>query len=34
MTTPTRDATSLGAAVPVMSPDLIRQVPEGVPARR
>ena len=33
MTTPTRDATSLGAAVPVMSPDTIRQVPEGVPAR-
>ncbi len=32
MTTQTRDATSLGAAVPVMSPDLLRQVPAGVPA--
>lgn len=26
-----RDATSLGATTPVMSPELIRQVPEGVP---
>ena len=33
MTTPTRDATSLGASAPVMSPGLIRQVPEGTPAR-
>ena len=28
-----RDATSLGATTPVMSPDLIRQVPQGVPAK-
>jgi len=28
-----RDATSLGVSTPVMSPDLIRQVPEGVPAK-
>jgi len=28
-----RDAVSLGAAKPVISPDLIVQVPEGVPAR-
>ncbi len=33
MTTQTRDATSLGASAPVMSPDLIRQVPDGVEAR-
>jgi pyruvate/2-oxoglutarate/acetoin dehydrogenase E1 component len=33
MTTPVRDATSLGASAPVMSPDLIRQVPDGVEAR-
>jgi pyruvate/2-oxoglutarate/acetoin dehydrogenase E1 component len=32
MTTGTRDATSLGSSVPVMSPDLIRQVPDGVAA--
>ena len=28
-----RDAVSLGASAPVMSPDLIRQVAEGVPAK-
>jgi pyruvate/2-oxoglutarate/acetoin dehydrogenase E1 component len=28
-----RDAVTLGAAVPTMSADLIRQVPEGVPAK-
>jgi len=33
MTAQTRDAVSLGAAVPTMSPDLIQQVPDGVPAR-
>jgi len=33
MTATSRDATSLGAAVPVMSPDLIRQVPDDIPAR-
>ncbi len=33
MTTQTRDATSLGANLPVMSPDLIRQVPDGTDAR-
>ena len=33
MTAPQRDATSLGATAPTMSPDLIRQVPEGVPAK-
>lgn len=33
MTIQTRDATSLGASAPVMSPDLIRQVPDGVEAR-
>lgn len=32
MTAPSRDATSLGAAAPIMSPSLIHQVPEGVPA--
>ena len=32
MTSQTRDAVSLGAAIPTMSPDLIRQVPEGTPA--
>ena len=30
--TSNRDATSLGATTPVMSPDLIRQMPKGVPA--
>jgi pyruvate/2-oxoglutarate/acetoin dehydrogenase E1 component len=33
MTAPERDATSLGATAPTMSPDLIRQVPDGVPAK-
>jgi len=33
MTASERDATSLGATAPTMSPDLIRQVPEGVPAK-
>lgn len=33
MTSPARDAVSLGVAAPVMSPDTIRQVPESVPAR-
>ena len=33
MTAPARDATSLGSNVPIMSPSLIRQVPDGVPAR-
>jgi pyruvate dehydrogenase E1 component beta subunit len=33
MTSSERDATSLTTAKPVMSPDLIVQVPEGVPAR-
>ena len=34
MVAPTkRDAVSLGASAPVMSPDLIRQVAEGVPAK-
>ena len=32
MTAPARDATSLGAATPIMSAALIRQVPDGVPA--
>lgn len=32
MVTKERDATSLGATAPVMSPDLIRQVPDDVPA--
>jgi acetoin:2,6-dichlorophenolindophenol oxidoreductase subunit beta len=32
MTAPARDATSLGAATPIMSPALIRQVPDGVAA--
>ncbi len=32
MTTQTRDAVSLGAAVPAMSPNLMRQVPDGVRA--
>jgi hypothetical protein len=31
--TMSRDATSLGVSIPVMSPDLIRQVPQGVPAK-
>lgn len=31
--TTSRDATSLGATTLVMSPDLIRQVPEGIPAK-
>jgi pyruvate/2-oxoglutarate/acetoin dehydrogenase E1 component len=33
MTTSTRDAVSLAGNVPAMSPDTIRQVPEGVTAR-
>jgi len=33
MTSSERDATSLTTAKPVMSPDLIAQVPEGVPAK-
>lgn len=33
MATTSRDATSLAATTPVMSPELIRQVPDGVPAR-
>jgi pyruvate dehydrogenase E1 component beta subunit len=33
MTSSERDATSLATAKPVMSPDLIVQVPEGVPAK-
>ena len=33
MTTAARDAVSLGATKPVMSPDLIVQVPAGVPAK-
>ena len=33
MTAAARDAVSLGSSTPAMSPDLIRQVPEGVPAR-
>ena len=33
MTSSERDATSLTSAKPVMSPDLIVQVPEGVPAK-
>src|SRR5512135_2117427 len=35
MTVPTaqRDSVSLGATTPVMSPELIQQVPPGVPAR-
>ncbi len=33
MTAPVRDAVSLGGNAPVMSPDTIRQVPDGVPAR-
>ncbi len=32
MTAQTRDAVTLGAAVPTMSPDLMRQVPDDVPA--
>jgi pyruvate/2-oxoglutarate/acetoin dehydrogenase E1 component len=33
MSTAERDATSLGVTAPVMSPDLIRQVPEGTVAK-
>ncbi len=33
MTTTEKDATSLGTTTPVMSPDLIRQVDEGVPSQ-
>jgi pyruvate/2-oxoglutarate/acetoin dehydrogenase E1 component len=33
MTAPARDAVSLGGKVPVMSPDLVRQVPDGEPAK-
>lgn len=33
MTAPIRDAVSLGADTPVMSPALIQQVPDGVPAK-
>jgi len=33
MATISRDTTSLGATTPVMSPDLIRQVHDGVPAK-
>jgi len=33
MNAPERDAVSLASLTPVMSPDLIRQVPEGVPAK-
>ncbi len=33
MTTEVRDSVSLAGNVPAMSPDTIRQVPEGVPAR-
>ena len=33
MTSTERDATSLGLTRPVMSPDLIVQVPEGIPAK-
>jgi len=33
MTAPVRDAISLGGNVPVMSPNTVRQVPDGVPAR-
>ncbi len=33
MTSPARDAVSLGGSIPAMSPDTIRQVPEGVPAK-
>jgi len=32
MTAPARDAVSLGSAAPRMSPTLIRQVPDGIPA--
>ena len=32
MTTQERDAVSLGAKTPTLSPDLIKQVPDGVPA--
>ena len=34
MTASAHDATALGSVAPVMSPDLIRQVPDGVPAKR
>ena len=33
MATSVRDAVSFSSTVPVMSPDTIRQVPDGVPAR-
>ena len=33
MTTTERDAVSLGSSKPTLSPDLIRQVPDGVPAK-
>ena len=33
MDAPTRDAVSLGAKAPIMEPDLIKQVPDGVPAK-
>jgi pyruvate/2-oxoglutarate/acetoin dehydrogenase E1 component len=33
MTAPARDAVSLAGNVPAMSPDTIRQVPDGVPAK-
>lgn len=33
MTAATRDAVSLASGIPAISPDTIRQVPEGVPAR-
>lgn len=33
MTTPTRDTVSLAGNVPAMSPDTVRQVPDGVPAK-
>src|SRR5512135_1436687 len=33
MTTEVRDSVSLAGNVPAMSPDTIRQVPDGVPAR-
>ena len=32
MTAAARDAVSLGGNVPVMSPDTVRQVPDGTPA--
>ncbi|RPJ50301.1 MAG: pyruvate dehydrogenase complex E1 component subunit beta, partial [Chloroflexi bacterium] len=30
---PERDSVSLGSSKPTLSPDLLRQVPEGVPAK-